>query len=186
MNLFFLFSIFPFGAIRGAALGFIRLPDWTDACISALTRALLQMCAWQESRDLYCIVRPPAVIMEGSLLMIGVVTTLKSLFYFIVFFFPTVDKNKSKAGSHQQLPQQQASQQKQSNRPQDAVPASLTEADRINQNVQQLKGLLRASNCRFEALSIVLQQTLTGVRIDLFHKNTFICSLKYILWHTFC
>lgn len=152
---------------------------------SALTRALLQMCAWHECRDLYCIVRPPAVIMEGSLLMIGVVTTLKSLFYFIVFFFPTVDKNKSKAGSHQQLPQQQASQQKQSNRPQDAVPASLTEADRINQNVQQLKGLLRASNCRFEALSIVLQQTLTGVRIDLFHKNTFICSLKYILWHTF-
>ncbi|XP_026043599.1 microtubule-associated tumor suppressor 1 homolog A isoform X2 [Astatotilapia calliptera] len=70
----------------------------------------------------------------------------------------SVDKNKSKAGSHQQ----QASQQKQSNRPQDAVPASLTEADRINQNVQQLKGLLRASNCRFEALSIVLQQTLTG------------------------
>uniref|UniRef100_A0A3Q4I899 Microtubule associated tumor suppressor 1a n=1 Tax=Neolamprologus brichardi TaxID=32507 RepID=A0A3Q4I899_NEOBR len=99
--------------------------------------------------------------------------------------FQAVDKNKSKAGSHQQHPQQQASQQQQSNRPQDAVPASLTEVDRINQNVQQLKGLLRASNCRFEALSIVLQQTLTGVRIDLFHKNTFICSLKYILWHTF-
>lgn len=74
----------------------------------------------------------------------------------------SVDKNKSKAGSHQQRPQQQASQQKQSNRPQDAVPASLTEVDRINQNVQQLKGLLRASNCRFESLSIVLQQTLTG------------------------
>ncbi|XP_031607273.1 microtubule-associated tumor suppressor 1 homolog A isoform X1 [Oreochromis aureus] len=74
----------------------------------------------------------------------------------------SVDKNKSKAGSHQQHPQQQASQQNQSNRPQDAVPASLTEVDRINQNVQQLKGLLRASNCRFEALSIVLQQTLTG------------------------
>ncbi|XP_006781864.1 microtubule-associated tumor suppressor 1 homolog A isoform X3 [Neolamprologus brichardi] len=76
--------------------------------------------------------------------------------------FQAVDKNKSKAGSHQQHPQQQASQQQQSNRPQDAVPASLTEVDRINQNVQQLKGLLRASNCRFEALSIVLQQTLTG------------------------
>ncbi|KAL3972687.1 ETS translocation variant 6/7 [Sarotherodon galilaeus] len=74
----------------------------------------------------------------------------------------SVDKNKSKAGSHQQQPQQQASQQNQSNRPQDAVPASLTEVDRINQNVQQLKGLLRASNCRLEALSIVLQQTLTG------------------------
>lgn len=101
----------------------------------------------------------------------------------LFYFFPTVDKNKSKAGSHQQHPQQQASQQNQSTRPQDAVPASLTEVDRINQNVQQLKGLLRASNCRFEALSIVLQQTLTGVRIDLFHKNTFICSLKYILWH---
>uniref|UniRef100_I3KM84 Microtubule associated tumor suppressor 1b n=1 Tax=Oreochromis niloticus TaxID=8128 RepID=I3KM84_ORENI len=58
--------------------------------------------------------------------------------------FQAVDKNKSKAGSHQQHPQQQASQQNQSNRPQDAVPASLTEVDRINQNVQQLKGLLRA------------------------------------------
>lgn len=71
-----------------------------------------------------------------------------------------VDKNKTKAGFHQQHPQQQASQQNQSNRPQDVVPASLTEVGRINQNIQQLKGLLRASNCRFEALSIVLQQTL--------------------------
>lgn len=186
MNLFFLFSIFPFGAIRGAALGFIRLPDWTDACISALTRALLQMCAWHECRDfiLYC--QTTCSDYGGEFVDDRGCHDTKVLILFYCIFFPTVDKNKSKAGSHQQLPQQQASQQKQSNRPQDAVPASLTEADRINQNIQQLKGLLRASNCRFEALSIVLQQTLTGVRIDLFHKNAFICSLKYILWHTFC
>lgn len=87
-----------------------------------------------------------------------------------------MDKSKTKAGSHQHHPQQQASQQSQSSRPQDVVPASLTEVHRINQNIQQLKGLLKASNCRFEALSVVLQQTLGEVRTYLFHKNICIYS----------
>ncbi|XP_068596903.1 microtubule-associated tumor suppressor 1 homolog [Brachionichthys hirsutus] len=65
-----------------------------------------------------------------------------------------VDKSKPKAISRQQ----QASRQ--SNRPQDAVPASLTRTGREDQSNQRLSGLLAASNCRFEALTIVLQQTL--------------------------
>ncbi|XP_068596904.1 microtubule-associated tumor suppressor 1 homolog [Brachionichthys hirsutus] len=65
-----------------------------------------------------------------------------------------LDKSKPKAISRQQ----QASRQ--SNRPQDAVPASVTRTGREDQSNQRLSGLLAASNCRFEALTIVLQQTL--------------------------
>lgn len=71
-----------------------------------------------------------------------------------------VDKNKSKASSRQQHAQQQAPQQSQSNGPPDVLPASVTKEDRKDQIIQQLKGLLTASNCRFEAVAIVLQQTL--------------------------
>ncbi|XP_035525064.1 microtubule-associated tumor suppressor 1 homolog A isoform X1 [Morone saxatilis] len=72
-----------------------------------------------------------------------------------------VDKNKPKASSCQQPPQQQASQQNHSNGPPDVVPASVPEGGRKDQSIQQLRGLLAASNCRFEAVAIVLQQTLT-------------------------
>uniref|UniRef100_A0A8P4KH48 Microtubule associated scaffold protein 1 n=1 Tax=Dicentrarchus labrax TaxID=13489 RepID=A0A8P4KH48_DICLA len=72
-----------------------------------------------------------------------------------------VDKNKPKPSSRQQPPQQQASQPNQSNGPPDVVPASVTEGGRKDQSIQQLRGLLAASNCRFEAVAIVLQQTLT-------------------------
>ncbi|XP_051274903.1 microtubule-associated tumor suppressor 1 homolog A isoform X4 [Dicentrarchus labrax] len=75
--------------------------------------------------------------------------------------FQAVDKNKPKPSSRQQPPQQQASQPNQSNGPPDVVPASVTEGGRKDQSIQQLRGLLAASNCRFEAVAIVLQQTLT-------------------------
>uniref|UniRef100_A0AAQ6IKX2 Microtubule associated tumor suppressor 1b n=1 Tax=Anabas testudineus TaxID=64144 RepID=A0AAQ6IKX2_ANATE len=71
-----------------------------------------------------------------------------------------VDKNKSKANSCQQHHQQQASQPNQSNGPPDVVPASVAEVERKNHTIQQLKGQLAASNCRFEAIAVVLQQTL--------------------------
>ncbi|XP_070692679.1 microtubule-associated tumor suppressor 1 homolog A isoform X2 [Pempheris klunzingeri] len=74
--------------------------------------------------------------------------------------FQAVDKNKPKASSRQQHPQQQASQPHQSNRPPDVVPASVAKAGRKDPSIQQLRGLLAASNCRFEAVAIVLQQTL--------------------------
>ncbi|XP_044060170.1 microtubule-associated tumor suppressor 1 homolog A isoform X2 [Siniperca chuatsi] len=69
-----------------------------------------------------------------------------------------VDKNKSKASSRQQHPQQQASQPNQSNGPPVAVPATVTE--KKDPSIQQLRGLLAATNCRFEAVAIVLQRTL--------------------------
>ncbi|XP_073343098.1 microtubule-associated tumor suppressor 1 homolog A [Pagrus major] len=71
-----------------------------------------------------------------------------------------VDKNKPKASSRQQPPHQQASQPSQSNRPPDVVPASIIDGGRKDQSNQHLRGLLAASNCRFEAVAIVLQQTL--------------------------
>ncbi|XP_068181437.1 microtubule-associated tumor suppressor 1 homolog A isoform X2 [Antennarius striatus] len=67
-----------------------------------------------------------------------------------------VDKNKPKASSHQQ----QASQQNERNGPPDVVPARVTGTGRKDQSIQQLRELLAASNCRFEAIAIVLQQTL--------------------------
>uniref|UniRef100_A0A3Q3WD37 Microtubule associated tumor suppressor 1b n=1 Tax=Mola mola TaxID=94237 RepID=A0A3Q3WD37_MOLML len=75
--------------------------------------------------------------------------------------FQSVDKNKPKASSGQQASQQQASQPSQVNGPPDVVPASASKGRRKDQSIQQLKGLLASSNCRFEAFAIVLQQILT-------------------------
>ncbi|XP_070769692.1 microtubule-associated tumor suppressor 1 homolog A [Enoplosus armatus] len=74
--------------------------------------------------------------------------------------FQAVDKNKPKASSRQQHPQHQAPQPNQSNGPPDVVPASVAKGGRKDQSIQQLRGLLVASNSRFEAVAIVLQQTL--------------------------
>ncbi|KAI3351266.1 hypothetical protein L3Q82_005818 [Scortum barcoo] len=71
-----------------------------------------------------------------------------------------VDKNKPKAGSRQQHPQQPASQPNQTNGPPDVIPASVAKSGKKDQSIQQLRGLLAANNCRFEAVAIVLQQTL--------------------------
>ncbi|XP_074504067.1 microtubule-associated tumor suppressor 1 homolog A isoform X1 [Sebastes fasciatus] len=71
-----------------------------------------------------------------------------------------VDKNKPKAISRQQHPQQQASQPNQRSGPPDVVPESVARDGRKDQNIKQLRGLLAASNCRFEAAAIVLQHTL--------------------------
>ncbi|KAM8909286.1 uncharacterized protein AB9W97_006198 isoform 2-T2 [Spinachia spinachia] len=70
-----------------------------------------------------------------------------------------VDKSKPKATSRQQAPQQQAPQPNQRSGPPDVVPASVTEGEK-DQSLQQLTVLLAASNCRFQAFAIVLQQTL--------------------------
>ncbi|CAK6974177.1 microtubule-associated tumor suppressor 1 homolog A [Scomber scombrus] len=71
-----------------------------------------------------------------------------------------VDKNKPKANSCQQQHQQQASQPNQSNGPPDVVPAGGAESKRKDQSIQKLRGLLAASNCRFEAFIVVLQHAL--------------------------
>ncbi|KAJ4946075.1 hypothetical protein JOQ06_023750 [Pogonophryne albipinna] len=68
-----------------------------------------------------------------------------------------VDKNKPKAASRQQQPTSQPSQR---SGPPDVVPASVAEGGRKDQSVQQLRGLLAASNRRFEAVAIVLQRAL--------------------------
>lgn len=102
-------------------------------------------------------VKPAAVVMEGGMMMINIVTTLDTCSF-------TVDKNKAKASSCQQRPQQQASRPNPSNGPPDVVPASVAEVERKNHRIQQLRDLLAASNCRFEAITIVLQQTLAKVR----------------------
>uniref|UniRef100_A0A3Q3JEY4 Microtubule associated tumor suppressor 1b n=1 Tax=Monopterus albus TaxID=43700 RepID=A0A3Q3JEY4_MONAL len=72
-----------------------------------------------------------------------------------------VDKNKPKARSRQQHPQQQAATRpNQSTGPPDVIPTSLSEVERKDCNIQKLRGVLAASNCRFEALTIVLQRAL--------------------------
>ncbi|CAN9514742.1 unnamed protein product [Ophioblennius macclurei] len=72
-----------------------------------------------------------------------------------------VDKSKAKAGSRQQPSQPPASKSSQSCRtPGSAPPANVAEDERRGRINQQLKGLLAASNCRFEAVTIVLQQSL--------------------------
>ena len=103
-------------------------------------------------------VRPAAAVMEGGMMVINVVTTLNTCSF-------AVDKNKAKAGSRlQHPPQQQASQPQQRSGPPDVVPAaSVAKGDRPEQSVQQLRALLAASNCRFEAVAVVLQQTLAEV-----------------------
>lgn len=94
--------------------------------------------------------------MEGGMMMINVVTTLKTCSF-------AVDKNKPKPSFRQQPLQQKVSQLSQGNGPPDVVPGSASEAGIKVQSIQQLKGHLDASNSRFEALAIVLQQTLTEV-----------------------
>ncbi|XP_057706641.1 microtubule-associated tumor suppressor 1 homolog A isoform X2 [Corythoichthys intestinalis] len=71
--------------------------------------------------------------------------------------FQAVDKNKPKTSSWQQLP---SSPSKQNHGAPDVVPPCLPENDRNDQRIQNLGKLLAASNCRFEAVAIVLQQTL--------------------------
>lgn len=149
-------------AVRGAALGIIRLADWTEQFWTAeISRALtLELVASVTLTGVYGVggtaVRPAAAAMEGGMMMINVVTTLNTCSF-------AVDKNKPKASSRQQQPQQQASQPHQSNGPTDVAPASVGESGRKDQSIKQLRGLLVASNCRFEAVAIVLQQTLAEV-----------------------
>lgn len=102
-------------------------------------------------------VGPAAVAMEGGMMMINVVTTLNTCSF-------TVDKNKPKTGSRQQQPQPQPSQPSQSHGPPDVVPANVAQGERKDQAIQQLRGLLAATNRKFEAFAVVLQQILTEVR----------------------
>ncbi|KAG7223545.1 hypothetical protein INR49_028438 [Caranx melampygus] len=72
-----------------------------------------------------------------------------------------VDKNKPKTTSRQQHPQPQPSQPNQSHGPPDVVPANVAKGERKDQAIQRLRGLLAASNRKFEAFAVVLQQILT-------------------------
>lgn len=93
--------------------------------------------------------KPFSECMEVGLMMINIVTTIDMCSF-------TVDKNKSKAGTYQHRSQQQSAQTYQSH--------GIAEVERKNHEIQQLKALLAASNCRFEAMTVVLQQTLAEVR----------------------
>ncbi|XP_074529890.1 microtubule-associated tumor suppressor 1 homolog A [Halichoeres trimaculatus] len=73
-----------------------------------------------------------------------------------------VDKSKSKTSSRPQQPQQQqAPRPNQSTGPQDYVPAGAPEGGARNQSTEKLRGLLAACDRRFQAIAIVLQQTLS-------------------------
>lgn len=84
---------------------------------------------------------------------LSVVTTLNSC-------SSAVDKSKAKASSRQQTPQQPATLPSQANGPPDVVPGS---ASSDQKRAQQLKGLLAASNCRFEAVAVALQHWMAKV-----------------------
>lgn len=102
-------------------------------------------------------VGPAAAVMEEGMMMINIVKLLNTC-------SSTVDKNKPTASSRQQHSQQQPSQPNQSHGPPDVVPASVAKGERKDQSTKQLRELLAASNRRFQAVTIVLQQTLTEVR----------------------
>ncbi|XP_061542313.1 microtubule-associated tumor suppressor 1 homolog A isoform X2 [Phycodurus eques] len=67
-------------------------------------------------------------------------------------------ENKPKTSCRQQV---STSQTKQNTGPPDVVPPILPRDDRNKQRIHNLGRLLAASNCRFEAITIILQQTLT-------------------------
>lgn len=91
---------------------------------------------------------------RGLMTMImNVVTTLDAYSF-------TVDKNKPKTWSRQQAPTSQA---KPNHGPPKTVPPRHPLDDGSDQRIQNLGELLAASNCRFEAVSIVLQQALAEV-----------------------
>ncbi|XP_049588712.1 microtubule-associated tumor suppressor 1 homolog A isoform X2 [Syngnathus scovelli] len=69
-----------------------------------------------------------------------------------------VEKNKPKTSSRKQV---STSQAKENQGPPDVVPPSLPRDDRNDQRIQNLGGLLAASNCRFQAITIVLQHILS-------------------------
>ncbi len=98
-------------------------------------------------------VGPATGALVGSMMIINAVTTLNICSF-------TVDKNKPKTSSCQQPPQDQSSQPSQNNGPAVGVPPSVAEDGKKD---QQFRGLLAASNCRFEAVAIVLQQILAEV-----------------------
>uniref|UniRef100_A0A3Q3FM91 Microtubule associated scaffold protein 1 n=1 Tax=Labrus bergylta TaxID=56723 RepID=A0A3Q3FM91_9LABR len=75
--------------------------------------------------------------------------------------FQAVDKSKPKTNPRPHPPPQQTSQPNQSNGPPDVVPASVAEDGSKDQRTQRLTALLAASDRRFEAIAIVLQQTLS-------------------------
>lgn len=149
-------------AVGGEALGIISAADWTEQFWTAETsRALtLQLAVSVTVTRLYGVggagVRSTAVIMEGGMMMINVVTTLNTCSF-------TVDKNKPKASSRQQNHQRQTSLPNQSNGPPDVVPPGVAEGERKDERIQQLRGNLAAANCKFEAVTIVLKQTLAEV-----------------------
>uniref|UniRef100_A0A3Q3FK76 Microtubule associated scaffold protein 1 n=1 Tax=Labrus bergylta TaxID=56723 RepID=A0A3Q3FK76_9LABR len=72
-----------------------------------------------------------------------------------------LDKSKPKTNPRPHPPPQQTSQPNQSNGPPDVVPASVAEDGSKDQRTQRLTALLAASDRRFEAIAIVLQQTLS-------------------------
>uniref|UniRef100_A0A3Q2PM54 Microtubule associated scaffold protein 1 n=1 Tax=Fundulus heteroclitus TaxID=8078 RepID=A0A3Q2PM54_FUNHE len=71
---------------------------------------------------------------------------------------PAVDRSKPKTSSRQ--PQQQYPHPAKGAGSQTVAQGSVLQDERRDQNIQQLKELLTASNRRFQALAIVLQQTL--------------------------
>lgn len=87
---------------------------------------------------------------------ISVVTTLNSCSF-------SVDKSKPKVSSWQQTPQQPTTLPSRANGRPDLVPGSASSGQRRCQSIQQLKGLLEASNCRFEAVAVVLQHWMAKV-----------------------
>lgn len=94
--------------------------------------------------------------MEGGVMTLSVVTKLNSCSF-------AVDKSKAKASSRHQTPQQPATLPNQANGPPDVVPGSATSGQKRAPSIQQLKGLLAASNCRFEAVAVALQHWMAKV-----------------------
>ncbi|KAK6298670.1 hypothetical protein J4Q44_G00301800 [Coregonus suidteri] len=101
--------------------------------------------------------------MEGGMMMLNVVTTLNggcSL---------AVDKNRPRV-----TPRCQPQPQQQPPVPPDLMPTECSargtesyqaQCERMNQSLQQLQGLLAASNCKFQAIVVVLQQTLVKEQV---------------------
>ncbi|XP_077466495.1 uncharacterized protein LOC144082895 isoform X3 [Stigmatopora argus] len=99
---------------------------------------------------------PPTPIKAGASPLIPFKRTPSSRLTYLTPI-KQVEKNKPKTST---WPPASSSRSTQNHGPPDVVPPSTPRDDRNDQRLQNLGKLLAASNCRFEAIAIVLQQTL--------------------------
>lgn len=129
------------------------------SCLDRTVLGCRTFRAWTQPNACNRSLKDASVMKRSMMMMINDVTTLNTCSL-------TVDKSKPKTSSRPQQPQQQQQTPRpnQSTGPPDVVPVSVSEGAARDQSTEKLRGLLAACDRRFQAIAIVLQQTLSEVR----------------------